>query len=461
MQLQYIIKYYALAAIFALISHGINAYTYSINLMWINNDRSSDQQYLCANYQEYEYTKKCLDPLADWVKKATPDAQVNVWYDSNFSTPAAIERTHRDLLKEAPDARDRFTFMDIRDLAYVRIYPEVFSNKTNLNFRSDLLRVIVADYLARMDNHDDYIVYSDLNIPALSKQEIFDDETLRKLKLYGLVLAKNKSGDLNHPYENSFFILDSQNESMMQVSKEGLIDINIKRAQEFLNRGYTKQEESLSLGTALCESKFSQILWMSYGAVFQYYLYLAMAAEILRPGEKLKSIIDKNHAYNNIELLHDAAKITIPRDAIRTYLYTNGFAYPELHWTFGEPDLIEHIILRQYIPSDIKSVIDKIDKEKQFRRLIRERNIELFAIHKISFQPTLYYWRQSSHDIYESHASSEDIIFISLEKDSNFAIPTKDVNKSVGHFDGLIPKDVNKSVSHFDAFMPIAVEGGC
>lgn len=223
------------------------AANYNINLMWINKKLDSDQEYFCSTTKTEDlYMKDCVNPIAYWLKKLPKNASLNVWYDSKMSDKKLIERIKKDLMF-TPDGSleaiedTRLSFLDLRTLPDVENNSDIFSEKIPVYFRADLLRAIVGDYMAR-EFPEQYTVYADFNIPALDEENLFDKETTANLKNFGFVMAENRAFDFENRYENAFFILDPKNASLMKAHRAAVIDINIKRGKEYINRGLTKKE---------------------------------------------------------------------------------------------------------------------------------------------------------------------------------------------------------------------------
>jgi len=418
-------------------TNALLAHEYAMNFLRVNSAQMKNSDYFCANQDEESYKKDCLQPILDWIEKSKSDAEIIISYDSFFSNEKALERIKSDILlkMECMTEKPALSFLDIRDLELIKKNAVVFSDALPIYFRVDLLRVIVAYYLALL-NPKRLIGYTDFNVPAHSKEELLDQSTLDKLKLYGLVLAQNKAGDFNNPYENGFFIMDPENKEMMQAIKFGLIDINIARGYEFLDRGFTTKEHK-SLGSALCKSKFPEILWISYRSTFSYYLYLNMAAEIVPLDQTLDSISNTKLLYNNIDLINPTP-VLLPKDVLSSLLYKSGFARPVPHWTFKRegPGLIQHFILKPLRALLFDEELEKqnILAEKLKRINIHESNMKLFDIHNSKFQPDVYFWTQKVIEVFPGDKNSNKTSVISLEKDVHITIPTKDVKKPASHF---------------------------
>jgi hypothetical protein len=205
---------------------------YSVNLMFINQGRiPSSQNFLFgkgssqAERKQY-FRDHFIKPVSKWAK-ASPDTTVNVWVDGEMATKTAIRKTKSDLSKKLiGKTHGPVKFRDIRTLDTVRSHPEVFSEKMPVYFRVDLLRAIIADSILRI-KETQFFVYGDLDMKALSLQELFDQKTVQLLNRWGFVMAK-KAGVLK--YENGFQIINGEHEALMDSHRKTIIDMNLQRA---------------------------------------------------------------------------------------------------------------------------------------------------------------------------------------------------------------------------------------
>lgn len=276
--------------------------TYSVNLMWINRSLVPTQKYLFSDQTEEGFRKNCLNVIMEWVKKSDEQVIINFWYDSKYTPEEAVQNTKGAIQGEMENLREphaKVEFHDIRNLELVQKNEEVFSDKMPVYFRADILRLIVGDALAQK-KQTRYIVYSDLNIPPLSKGQLFDAQTLENLDNFGVVLARNENGDINGMsiYENAFYILDTHNENMVYATRFALIDMNIERAKYVLAHGYPGEGNNLPNmeDVFLNKNQFPQIIFATYPAVFSFYAFLEMRADIRHPlpeGKKKVYLITK------------------------------------------------------------------------------------------------------------------------------------------------------------------------
>ena len=101
-------------------------------------------------------------------------------------------------------------------------------------FRVDLVRLIILLELATA-YPDYYLIYSDLDTHALTKEQIFTEKTIELLNRFGLVLPPSDIGLV--PYENSFHILAGKNVTndkyMLDAIKLMLVYFNLYKISWF------------------------------------------------------------------------------------------------------------------------------------------------------------------------------------------------------------------------------------
>lgn len=294
---------------------------YLVNLMWLNQDLKEGCEYIyCGN----NIQKGFLEPILGWAEKTAGDCEIRVWYNSKTTTPEAVKRTEeliQNMLAQSnKNSLSKVSLVDIHTLKSVQEYEailfpsvEQYYRKPPVYFKADLIRVMICHEIAEKKEHN-YIVYSDLNIPPLTSGELFNDSTKRDLEVCGLVLAKNAKNDT--PYENAFYIIDSNNIDMMQAIKIGLIDINLKRAEIF-------SQESI-LENQLKNYQFmEQIVYMSHDAMMKLYKFYKGEAEIGKNSYKnIPSHEERLHFYDESETI-----IEIKRALLKENFVFDGIVY--------------------------------------------------------------------------------------------------------------------------------------
>ncbi len=246
-----------LTFLFLLFSFTHNSFSnddkYTINLMWINRARNEQQKYIYPAENKEELSKKFLTHLFNWAQ-ANPEGIVNLWFDSFLTPTNAVKETKKlisQYLQQHPELSP-IILRDVRTLSYVTENPKIFSEKMPIFFRVDLLRVI-AQVHDISSGITPYFVYSDLDMKPVSKEELFDTETMQKLRMFGIVMA-------HHPtlgFENGFSIVSNHNPHLLQAMQYTLIDLNIQRAYNALENKFYKSEHISDLNS-LVESTLQQ-----------------------------------------------------------------------------------------------------------------------------------------------------------------------------------------------------------
>lgn len=207
----------------------VESVLYSVNLLWINRSLDSKQKYIYPANNEIELERKFLDPIYKWAD-ATQGGVIKVWYDSKVTSLEAVQNT-QSLIEKHQRAHPNAAPIELQDvrtnLAYIRRHPEAFSDELPVYFRVDLLRPVIAvTDLFRSDRKYSYLVFGDLDMEPMSREHLFDQETLGKLHQYGIVMAHSKSYD----FENGFHIIAGNNR-LQDPLRTILIGLNIERAK--------------------------------------------------------------------------------------------------------------------------------------------------------------------------------------------------------------------------------------
>jgi hypothetical protein len=213
--------------------HLISPEQYSINLMWINEEKMlSDQQLLFGNGATLEeryldFQMRFIKPVSAWAK-ANPESIVNIWLDSLMANHSAIEYAKSNIKTFlAGTSHAKIQFRDVRSISKVHKNPSVFSENIPIYFRVDLLRAIAAEHILT-EKEAQFFVYGDIDMEPLSKEQLFDKKTMDFLEDYGFVMAKG--GHLG--FENGFQILNGNHPQFMDSHSKVLIDLNIEMATE-------------------------------------------------------------------------------------------------------------------------------------------------------------------------------------------------------------------------------------
>lgn len=237
---------------------------YSINLMWIAKQLDSTKNDIFNSPDEVTLKSKFLDPIFLWAEK-NPKIHIRVWYDSHFVSEKSIKNTQMkidEMISKNNDTQGLIQLTDLREIPLLSQEAEIFSEKTPLYFRADLLRIIATLYSLSTSKSDSYFVYADFDVSPMSKSELFDQETLDNLKKFGIVLTYTDDG-----YENSFHIVKGDNLNVLEAFDFLGVQFNLKRAKNVLNGKFETKE--IPKSTAL-----QQIVFNSYEYLLEYLFHL-------------------------------------------------------------------------------------------------------------------------------------------------------------------------------------------
>lgn len=193
---------------------------YRINLVWVGKNCNSEFRYIFPVKDAAEAYEKFLNPAFSWAK-LNPKTIIQVWYDSEMTTPQAIDETRK--LIEAKSSQ--IVLRDLRTLAKVREHEAAFSAEVPVYFRADLLRLIVSINDIE-EERVKYSVYADFDVVPLEKKLIFDQQTIDGIDEHQIVFAKWLWND-----ENFFHIITEKNKNKLDAIKFVLIDLMIHKAE--------------------------------------------------------------------------------------------------------------------------------------------------------------------------------------------------------------------------------------
>lgn len=217
--------------------------THSINLLWVNSVKVEDQKYIYPAENVKELEEKLFNISLKWAKQ-NKKADVKIWYDFELITDKAAEDTEKvlsELLKE--NELDNITFHDIRKIKFVNDNEVLFTQDMGVYFRVDYLKLIILAY-ELINSNNDGAVYTDLRyIDAFDNKsdkifndhELFDSETIQKLKESGMVLG---GGGL----ENQF--IQVVNDELAVNTLRHIINVDALRAINTLNAPKDIYEQS-------------------------------------------------------------------------------------------------------------------------------------------------------------------------------------------------------------------------
>jgi len=178
---------------------------YSINLLWLNTTLNESQEcILPASCGRGMTVDDCLFEVYAW-KKSNPEAEVNLWVDSFYVTPQAIQNTQDKLV--AMGAMNKIFLRDIRSISIVKNNPDSFSDNLPIYFRIDLMKFIIC--LSSIENdHNEGAIFTDFlvgNNPhqggnKLTKDELFSSEILIDLNKCGLKIGIDAFGKVENQF---------------------------------------------------------------------------------------------------------------------------------------------------------------------------------------------------------------------------------------------------------------------
>lgn len=88
-------------------------------------------------------------------------------------------------------------------------------------YRVDILKVLIGqNSYSDQENKCRYIIVSDLDVEPMSEEQLFNPITVKWLDSYGYVFTNNGYG----LFQNSFFILDTENDKVKDQHKQYMID---------------------------------------------------------------------------------------------------------------------------------------------------------------------------------------------------------------------------------------------
>ncbi len=248
-----------------------DAYSYSVNMMWINLKKQDSQLFLVPGNEEE--VRERLSILTSWAEN-NPDAEINFWYDSELTTDTSVAKTSHLLEKLCTEKNVRLR--DLRDLPIVKEKPFSLSSRLPVYFRIDLAREFILYHLM-YSRKTTYAVYADIDMQPLPKGELFDTDTLHNLTEYGIVLSKGGC----HGYENGFQMVSHHNADLLRAKKRVLIDLNITRAETALV-DLTKGKFSSPNSRFKSPLAFlQQVVYDSYPSMFGYFHALRTTKQLV------------------------------------------------------------------------------------------------------------------------------------------------------------------------------------
>lgn len=273
-----------------------NYINYSINLMWIFKDKDPQEKYVFP----VKYENKEIEPvIKGWATKNT-DAPIVFWYDSKQVSPDQISNS-QDLFNSLNKTLERkpgkeITLRDVQTLAKAQEEPEVFSDRTPLYFRVDILRVMAAiPYIESCGDNKCFFVYADISVDPMSKAQLFDKKTTEKLAKYGALFAKGPTslgvslGTFG--VEHIFHIISNNKPKLLEALKTVTIDLNIERAKNAL-------QGKLDTKVKPQTNALQELIYESIPRLFEYFYHLEGLGEILKNGVKYDKAVHGDQLFD-------------------------------------------------------------------------------------------------------------------------------------------------------------------
>jgi hypothetical protein len=275
---------------------------YSINLMWINRSLNKNQPYIHPAKNEPDLWENFLNHIFKWAN-VNPDCIVNVWFDSVLTATNATKNTWM-LIENYVSSHYKMapiTLRDVRTIPKIIQNAEVFSDKTPVYFRVDLLRLIIALHIINKHEASNF-VYGDLDIEPISEEQLFDAETIQNLQKYGIVMAHSTHSRLG--FENGFQIISNNKHNLLEAIEWAIVTLNIQRAYNALLGDFCQYSPKTPL------QELQEIVYMSYESMFKYFYHLEGYGKLKIPNHSAisKSINTSELSINNEYFFKDYDK---------------------------------------------------------------------------------------------------------------------------------------------------------
>ena len=206
-------------------------FKYNVNFLWLNKKFDKNMAYLFPKVykrgdQEIDLEKR----LKEWAD-LNPSGKVCFWFDSETLSLEAIKNT-----KKLFKGYNNIKLCDIRDIPVVSSNPVIFSTKSPLYFKIDLLKLVICLHsLENMKNK--HTVFTDLQLPILKEKKLFSKKYQEKL---------NKLGFMNNGDENQF--LQMQKSDTLLEALKIVINSNISNFSGVFLYNKLHKKKSIELG---------------------------------------------------------------------------------------------------------------------------------------------------------------------------------------------------------------------
>lgn len=241
---------------------------YSINLMWLNRTLNPEMPFIDNSHDENTLIENLLSKAKKW-KDSNPDAEVTLWYDSNFVTQEQLQATQAILDKYAKeDPTYKFALRDVRDIDIVKNNSDVFSDNIPIYFRVDLMKLIICLH-SIIEDRRECAIFSDLEVgesrygkktPRMNKEELFNFQDMIALEYIGLLVNMSGFG-----MENQFFQLISKPEAI--AAMKIYINANLLRARTALELNSSPNQAQTMLGSDRAGTVLTDLSETAYNAL--------------------------------------------------------------------------------------------------------------------------------------------------------------------------------------------------
>lgn len=291
---------------------------YSINLMWINKQLNTNQKYIFVLEDDSlkELQDKYLNFINDWCIK-NPNIIIKVWYNSNTTTQRSIQNTRDAMDKSYPNNKN-YDFVDLMSIKSIRDAndKQLQNEYISLYFKTDLFRIMVAyDDIANSGINNS--IFANINMPAITKDELFDKNTIENLNFYGTVMSCNLSencGTLG--FENSFFIIANKPNTRILESVHFYIKLLINIITQFIKYVMSKTS-NIQLIKKFINELSSQLVYDLYPLLFLHnYIIRGFIAYKDDNGKEIRGMVD--NIYIDKHIINAIGKISRSRIRIDT-----------------------------------------------------------------------------------------------------------------------------------------------
>lgn len=180
---------------------------YAINLLWLDKPRG-------PRLTREQFSTRCTPAIHSW--RRGNSCNINFWYDGRLSDNEVIRAAEEDVQSGCPGT---IAFRDLAeiDLSSIGIRAEFFTHPHIYHYlKIDTAKALILDHTLRARREVRYGVYVDLDpAGALSKNQLFDEQTLQALNRSGFIVSLPGPGGPEEGYENQLVILDRERQDIL------------------------------------------------------------------------------------------------------------------------------------------------------------------------------------------------------------------------------------------------------